>query len=111
MELFNRISPVYKSAANKVQAYAQTAATNGLSGLLGSLFGRSAPVYKTVDGQSAKAPASSSGWWGMFSASPTYKKAPAVIDADADACFEDAGEPGVDESGACIADQDQIVVL
>lgn len=110
---FSRIGPAYKSVANKVQAYAQPAATGWLSGLLGSLTGRVTPAYKTVDGQSARAPASS-GFWSMFFASPSYKTArvESFEPIDADTSLDcDAGDPGVDESGACVDGQDLIVVL
>lgn len=115
MEFFNRISPTYKRVTNGAQLYARSANTSGLSGMLGSLLSRTTPVYKTVDGQIAKVPVSSSSFWSMFSASPSYKTAHAgtvePIDTGA-VLYADARDTGVDESGdACIVGPDQIVVL
>lgn len=101
MDFFSRINPAYKSVANQLQASPHPAATSGLSGLFGSLLGRTTPAYKTVDGGAyAYAPASS-GFWSMFSASPSYKTAPAVSADDA----------SVDECDADDIGPDQVVVL
>ena len=111
MDYFTRITPVYKSASvmQGVKPRAQRAAPNGLSGLIGSLFGSARPAYKTVDGGVAKAPAQSSGFWSMFAVTPSYKTAPAAPVADAEDVY-----PGVDED-ACASEPDrgpdQIVLL
>ena len=113
MEFFSRINPAYKSAANRVQAYAQPA-TSRISGMLGSLLSRVTPSYKSVDGQSANAPASSSGLLSMFSTSPSYKLArmEPVDPIDTDAVFfAEAGDAGTDEGSTCIVGADQIVLL
>src|SRR5689334_17372774 len=81
MDFFTRITPAYKTAANRVQTLSQQAAPSGLLGLLGSLMGRSTPSYKTVDGHIAQAPASS-GFLSMFVVTPSYKTAPSVAQAD-----------------------------
>lgn len=113
MDFFSRITPAYKSVANRVQTYARQA-TRSDSGLLGSLMSRISPAYKSVDGSSAHAPASSPGFLSMFSPAPSYKMArlEPVESADTDAVlFADAGDAGVDESTTCIVGADQIVVL
>ena len=112
MEFFTRVSPSYKSVA-KSQASTRAAATSGLSSLFGSLLGGATPAYKTVDGQRARAPTSSS-FWSMFSASPSYKTVPAVTiePCDAMALFDDdTGDSGDDENCAVDVGPDQIVVL
>lgn len=104
MDFFSRINPAYKSVANQMQASPQPVASSGLSGLFGSLLGRTTPAYKTVDGGAyAYAPASS-GFWSMFSASPSYKTAPAAL-------ADDAGASGVDACDADDVGPDQVVVL
>ena len=104
MDFFNRTTPVYKRANASKVASAQPVAPNKLSGLFGSLLGRTTPAYKTVDGGAyAYAPASS-GFWSMFSASPSYKTAPAAI-------ADDAGPSGVDACDADDVGPDQVVVL
>src|SRR5215216_6523420 len=80
MDFFTRNSPVYKRAASRVPTLAQ-AAPSGLMSLFGSLLGRSTPIYKTVDGHVAQAPASS-GLLSMFTVTPSYKTAPSVAQAD-----------------------------
>jgi hypothetical protein len=104
MDFFSRITPGYKSVSTGTAAHSQPAASSGLTGLIGSLFGSATPAYKTIDGQSAKAPASS-GFWSMFGTAPSYKTAPAATVAPFDA------DPGVDEDGACAPGPDEIVVL
>lgn len=111
MDLFGRINPQYNSVSQVSQVSQVTIAHPGVSsrltGLFGSLFGSPAPTYKSVDGQSAYAPASS-GFWSMFGgSSPPYKIAPAVIDDPVD----DTGDPVDDDSGACAPGPDEIVVL
>ena len=88
-----------------VKPRAQAAAPSGLSGLFGSLFGSATPAYKTTDGQAAKTPARSSGFWSMFAVTPSYKTAPAATVAETD-----ADDLGVDE-GACAPGPDEILVL
>ena len=80
MNLFNRITPVYKTAASFATT-AKAVTSSGLSGLLGSLFGSATPTYKTVDGGCANAPASSSGIFASLlgSVAPSYKTAPAPM--------------------------------
>jgi hypothetical protein len=81
MDFFTRITPVYKNADNRMQMRSQLAAPSGLMGFLGSLLGRSTPIYKTADGHIAQAPASS-GFLSMFAVTPSYKTAPSVAQAD-----------------------------
>jgi len=116
MDFFSRNSPVYKSAIGRSRAYVQRVASTGLSGLLGSLFGRSTPAYKTVDGSSAKAPVSS-GMWSMLVPAPSYKTAPetAVASAGAEALLEadagDACDAGADAAEVRLLGPDEIIVL
>ena len=118
MDFFTRNTPVYKSAAGRVQTLSQQAAPSGLMSLLGSLLGRSTPAYKTVDGHIAQSPASS-GFLSMFAVTPSYKTAPTVAQVDSDfaeaeelaALVEaEAAELGVDD-GLCVAGADQLVLL
>ena len=110
MDIFSRINPAYTNVTKLTAAYAQPAAASWLSGMLGSLFGSATPAYKTVDGQSAKAP-SSSGFLPMFGTAPPYKTASAATAAplDLDAC--DPCDLGSDEDGAFDPGPDQILVL
>src|SRR6187551_1390766 len=116
MDFFTRNTPVYKSAANRVQALSQQAAPSGLMSLLGSLMGRSTPAYKTVDGHIAQAPASS-GFLSMFAVTPSYKTAPIAAQADTEladqvvAALVEAEAMDPNDDGACAAGPDQIVVL
>ncbi|MGN6109126.1 MAG: hypothetical protein ACTHU0_28730 [Kofleriaceae bacterium] len=107
MDFFSRVTPAYKSMTNK----AQPAAPSGLSGLFGSLLGSSTPSYKTVGGQSAKAPVSSS-FWSMFAVTPSYKTAhaAAVPPIVSDPLEAEADASGVDED-VCDPGPDHIVVL
>ena len=109
MDFFTRNTPGYKRAnvMQSTAAHAQPAAPMGLSSLFGSLFGSASPAYKAADGQIAKAPAQSSGFWSIFAVTPSYKTAPA---ATVDEPEEDADVLGVDE-GACAPGPDEIVVL
>ena len=110
MDIFSRINPAYRNVSKLTAAQAQPAASSWPSGLIGSLLGSSNPAYKTVDGQSAQAP-SSSGFWSMLGAVPSYKTATSAMAApfDLDAC--DACDLDVDDNGACDLGPDQIVVL
>jgi hypothetical protein len=116
MDFFTRNTPVYKSAASRMPTLAQQAAPSGLSGLLGSLLGRSAPIYKTVDGHIAQGPASS-GFLSMFAVTPSYKTAPIVAQADTEladqvvAALVQADAMDQDDEGPCDVGPDQIVVL
>lgn len=117
MDFFTRNTPVYKSAASRMPTLAQQAAPSGLLSLLGSLLGRSTPVYKTVDGHIAQAPASS-GFLSMFAVTPSYKTAPSVAQADTEmteadvvAALVEAGALDQDDDAACDVGPDQIVVL
>lgn len=120
MDFFKSNTPVYKTAsfARKAQHTQPTATSNGLSGLIGSLFGTATPTYKTADGRGAKAPASSGGF-SMFAVAPSYKVAQAadlaepVLDGDviADEVAQ-AEDPGLDDEGAgCLRALDEIVLL
>ncbi len=123
MEFFKNNIPAYKSARSVKAAPTQPAATNGLSGLLGSLFGSTAPAYKTAAGQAAKSSSSSNGLLSMFAVAPSYKTAMPVAVAEAfddDAIAEaaefaqvaEAGDPGPDDEGAvCELAPDEIVLL
>jgi hypothetical protein len=115
MDFFTRITPVYKSAASRKPTLAKQAAPSGLTGLLGSLLGRSTPIYKTVDGHIAQTPASS-GFLSMFAVTPSYKTAPSVAQADTEltdqvvAAAVEAEALDQDDDAACVG-PDQIVVL
>ena len=111
MDIFSRINPAYTNVTKLTTAHAQPAASSWLSGLLGSLFGSSMPAYKTVDGQSAKAPSSSSSFWPTFGTAPSYKTASAATAASFDLDARDACDLGSDEEGACDPGPDQILVL
>ncbi len=120
MEFFKNNIPAYKSARSVRAAATQPAATNGLSGLIGSLFGSATPAYKTSAGQSAKASSSSNGLLSMFAVAPSYKTATLAEALDDDAIAEaaeyaqvaEAGEPGPDDEGAvCELAPDEIVLL
>ena len=123
MEFFKSNMPAYKSARSaKVAATQPAAVSNGLSGLIGSLFGSATPAYKTAAGQSAKASSSSSGLLSMFAVAPSYKTATTVavaeaLDDDAMEAAEfaqvaEAGDPGPDDEGAvCELAADEIVLL
>jgi len=107
MDVFSRITPVYKSAnaMQSLAAHAKPVTPCGLSGLIGSLFGCATPAYRTADGRGAKAPAQSSSFWSMFAVRPSYKTAPTVTVDEAD-----ARDPDLDE-GPCAPGPDEIVVL
>lgn len=122
MNLFNRITPVYRTAASMTTAtHARPAATSGgLSCRLGSLFGRATPAYKSIDGNGVNASASSSGFFGSLFGSllgnvaPFYKTAPAhvanVENVD-DAPIEmDAGNGDL-SSMPCVPTSDEVVLL
>jgi hypothetical protein len=123
MEFFKSNMPAYKSARSAKVAVTQPAATNGLSGLIGSLFGSPTPAYKTTAGQAAKASSSSNGLLSMFAVAPSYKTATPVAVAEAfddDAIAEaaefaqvaEAGDAGPDDEGAvCGLAPDEIVLL
>ena len=118
MEFFKSNMPAYKSARSaKVAATQPAAATNGLSGLIGSLFGSATPTYKTVDGRGAKASASS-GLLSMFAVAPSYKTAHAVDLAEpvleGDMIAEVAQAEDLDpdyEGAACVRAPDEVVLL
>jgi hypothetical protein len=113
MDFFTRITPAYKSAENRMQMRSQFAAPSGLMGLLGSLMGRSTPIYKTADGHIAQAPASS-GFLSMFAVTPSYKTAPRVAEVDTELAETDVVVAQLDlgiDDGACAAGPDQIVLL
>ncbi len=118
MEFFKSTNPAYKSARSAKVATTLPAASNGLSGLLGSLFGSTAPAYKTTAGQATKASSSSNGLLSVFAVAPSYKTATqaddveSLLDDDAIAQVVEAGEPGPDDDGAvCELAPDEIVLL
>jgi hypothetical protein len=118
MDFFTRITPVYKSADNRMEMRSQLAAPSGLMGLLGSLLGRSTPVYKTVDGNITQASAPS-GLLSMFAVTPVYKTAPTVAQANTElaeaevvAALVEAESRELDaDDSVCIAGSNQIVLL
>jgi hypothetical protein len=113
MNLLTRITPAYKSATSRMPTLLQHAAPNGLTALLGSLLGRSTPIYKTVDGHIAQTPASP-GFLSMFAVTPSYKTAPRVPAAETELAETDVVVARLDlgiDDGACAAGPDQIVVL
>ncbi len=123
MQFFKSNIPAYKTTRSAKVA-AQPVTSNGLSGLIGSLFGSATPAYKTAGDHAAKSSSSSSnGLLSMFAVVPFYKTAtPATVAEapDEDAMAEaaevaqvvEAGEPGVDDEGAvCELAADEIVLL
>jgi len=121
MNLFNRITPVYRTAASMTTAtHARPAATSGwLSCRLGSLFGRATPVYKSIDGDGVNASASSSSLFGSLFGSllgtvPFYKTAPAhvanVENVDDTPIEMDAGNGDL-SSMPCVPTSDEVVLL
>jgi hypothetical protein len=115
MEIFKRNIPGYKSAG-----IAKVAPTNGLSGLIGSLFGSATPAYKTADGLAARS-TTSSGLLSMFAVAPSYKTAMPVsvveepLDGDELAELAEVAEVGEpesdDEDADCPLVADAIVLL
>jgi hypothetical protein len=104
MDFLYPSTPAYKGMNAPAQAPA---------GFLGSLFGGllsgGTPVYKTVSGNGAYAPAPSTGWWQVFTGAPSYQTAPSSIAAP-DAAS--AADPSSDASGACpIEPTTQVVIL
>lgn len=114
MDIFNRVTPMYRTATTATNA--QPAATSGgLSGLLGSLLGNATPAYKTVDGARVSVPASSGLLASLFaSATPPYKAAPAAMATDA---VEDAPIDVMDAGDSdaslmpCLPTSDEVVLL
>jgi hypothetical protein len=112
MKIFGNATQSYKGI------HAQPA-TGGLSGLLGGLFGGTAPSYKSVDGRRVNAAQPSAGWWQALSKAPSYKAAPRQPVAQAqevmpicDAPFADNGDVGAEQTCVCApADATQIVIL
>ncbi len=85
----------------------------GLLAGLGSMLGGVTPVYKTVGGQGAQAPAPSSGWWPMSSTAPVYKTARSSAAAST-APYSPSSDVGDDESDpVCVCDDEttQVVVI
>lgn len=118
MDFFTRITPAYKSADNRMQMRSQLAAPSGPMGLLGSLMGRSTPIYKTLNGHIAQMHASS-GLLSMFAVTPSYKTAPTVAQVDRDFAEAEVVATVVEaesaelraDDGICIAGADQLVLL
>ena len=99
-------TPAYKG--NQLQP-----ARTGLLAGLGSVFGGVTPVYKTAGSASAQAPASSSGWWPVFSAAPVYKTAQSSVAASAapSTSSPDDGDDGSDPVCVCDEETTEVVVV
>lgn len=116
MEFLKNNNPAYKSARVATMA-TQPTASNGLSGLIGSLFGSAKPSYKSAGGHAAKSSSSSSGLLSMFTVVPSYRMVSPVIvadvlDGDAIAEVAEAGElDAADEDAVCELAPDEIVLL
>ena len=111
MAFFNSSSPAYKKAASlNASAYAPATASNGLASMLGSLLGGTTPVYKTVDGQVARAPSSSSDLLRIFiGTSPSYKTATQSVNTEFAA--DDDGDEAEYADDACPSPTDTVVLL
>lgn len=97
-------APAYKG--NQLQP-----ARAGLLAGLGGVFGGVTPVYNTVGNASAQAPASSSGWWPVFSAATVYKTAQQSAAASS---VPSSSSPADDEADPlCVCDDEatQVVVV
>ena len=88
-------------------------ARNGLLAGLGSMLGGVTPVYKTAGSASAQAPASSSGWWPVFSAATVYKTAQpsAAASAAPNISSPDDGDDGSDPVCVCDDETTEVVVV
>src|SRR5215218_5851913 len=106
MEFFYRnATPVYQGSQ------AQPAQRTGLLAELGSVVGGDAtPAYRTVDGSSVQAPASSWSWWRVFAVTPSYKTA-APCDADPVAPGEPSPESDEEPAGGYSEPETQVVIL
>ena len=85
----------------------------GLLAGLGDVLGGVTPGYKTVGGTSAQAPASSSGWWPVFSAAPVYNTAQSSAAASAAPCAPSPDEGDDEPDPVCVCDDEttQVVVV
>jgi len=107
MAFFNSSSPVYKTAT---APNAIASAPSSGASLLGSLIGGSTPVYKTLDGQTGQAPASSGMLQIFVGSAPSYKTAPQTNTDVADSDGGDADDTD-DGSASCPLPTDTVVVL
>ena len=107
MEFFYRnATPVYQGSQ------AQPAQRTGLLAELGSAIGGAgaAPAYRTVDGASVQAPASSKNWLRAFAVTPSYKTA-APCAADCVAPGEPSPDGDEEPAGGCSESEMQVVIL
>ncbi len=86
-------------------------ARTGLLAGLGNVLGGVTPVYKTVGGQGAQAPASSSGWWPVSSAAPVYKTAQSSAAASAAPNTLSPDEGADDSDPVCVCDDETTEVV
>jgi len=107
--LYRSATPAYKGIP--AQPKQRTGALAGLGSVLG---GSATPAYKSLDGASVRAPASSRRWWQAFAVTPSYRTAaPCAADQVA------PGEPSPDgDNGDSDADPErgcdpplQVVIL
>ena len=109
MEFFYRnATPVYQGSQ------AQPAQRTGLLAELGSVVGGDAtPAYRTVDGSSVQAPASSRNWLRMFAVTPSYKTAAQCTAGPADPSGPSPDDGGGDADPECGCDGQpmQVVIL
>ena len=108
MEFLYRNAPAYKGSQ------AQPTKRTGLLAELGSTIGGGAtPAYRTLDGASAQAPASSRCWWQAFAVTPSYKTvAPGEPDpTDPCAPVPDEGDCDAEPARGCEDQAMQVVIL
>ncbi len=105
--LYRSATPAYRGSQ------AQPNQRTGLLAGLGSVIGSSAtPAYKTLDGASVRAPASSRSWLRVFAATPSYKTAaPCTADHVAPGEPSPNGEDGDEDPAAGCAPPLQVVIL
>ena len=103
--LYRNATPAYRGSQ------AQPTQTTGLLAGLGAAVGSGAtPAYKTLDGASAQAPASSRSWWRSFAVTPSYKTA-APCAADSCVPASDDGDGAADPTPGCAEQAMQVVIL
>jgi hypothetical protein len=103
MEFLYRNAPAYKGSQ------AQPTKRTGLLAELGSTIGGGGmPAYRTLDGASAQAPASSRSWWQAFAVTPSYKTADHVAPGEPP---PDGGDGDEAPAGECSETATQVVIL
>jgi len=105
--LYRNATPAYKGSQ------AQPNQRTGLLAGLGSVVGSgAAPAYRTMDGASAQAPASSRNWWRAFAVTPSYRTATPCTDHVAPGePSPDGGDGDEEPAGGCSETAMQVVIL